>query len=322
MKTVILGAGSIGAILAAHLHQAGREVAVVARDPRASMLARDGIRITGLLEVTAQVPVYTDPAVANDADLVISALKTYQSPAVIRALRPKRGALALSVQNGIFKNKELAQVFGAEQVLGATALVSGEVLADGSTRFTNNDPLFLGSLSEVSAARCEQVADMFRQAGIASTVATDIREMEWSKYSMFVPLLCGSLLTRQETHRFLSHSDSARVVAQLCREMAQLADAEGVSLQSGPGLSAAALTEVSLEAAILRVQEVGAQFRQKARDHKVSALQDLERGRPTEVEETAGYALRRSEELGLDLPTLRTCYLLCSAASPDRAPQT
>ena len=52
------------------------------------------------------------------------------------------GAVAFSVQNGVFKNKELAAVFGAEQVLGATALVSGEVLADGSTRFTNNDPLF------------------------------------------------------------------------------------------------------------------------------------------------------------------------------------
>ena len=62
MKTVILGGGALGTILAAHLHRAGYEVSVVAREPRASLLARDGIRITGLSELTAAVPVHTDAA--------------------------------------------------------------------------------------------------------------------------------------------------------------------------------------------------------------------------------------------------------------------
>jgi 2-dehydropantoate 2-reductase len=316
MRTVILGGGALGSILAAHLHRAGHEVALVAREPRASLLAREGIRITGLLELTAKVPVHNNPAIANDADLVINALKTYQSSAVVRALRPKRGAVAFSVQNGVFKNEELAAVFGVEQVLGAIALVSGEVMADGSTRFTNNDPLYVGSLGQSSSQRCEEISAMFREAGIASEVSADIREMEWSKYTMFVPLFCCSLLTRQETHRFLSHPKSARVVASLCREMAQLAKAEGVMLRSGPGLSAAAMAEVDVETAVGIVREAGAQFARKARDHKVSGLQDLERGRPTELEEIAGYAHRRSEQLGLALDTLRTCYHLCSAISP------
>jgi 2-dehydropantoate 2-reductase len=143
VNTVILGGGALGAILAAHLHRAGENVAVVARDPRASVLRRDGIRISGLSEFTAKVPVYTDPSAANDADLVIVALKTHQSPEVVRELRPKQAAVAFSVQNGIFKNEELAAVFGASNVLGAIALVSGEVMTDGSIRFTNNDPLSL-----------------------------------------------------------------------------------------------------------------------------------------------------------------------------------
>jgi 2-dehydropantoate 2-reductase len=314
MKTVILGAGALGTILAAHMHRAGCEVSVVAREPRASALKRDGIHITGLSELTAAVPVHTDASVANEADLVINALKTYQSPAVIGALRPKAGAVAFSVQNGVFKNKELAKVFGAQHVLGATAVVSGEVLPDGGTRFTANDHLLIGELADGAAStRSRQIAGMLREAGIAAEVSEHIDQMEWSKYTMFVPLLCGAMITRQETHRFLSHPDSARVVAALFREMAQLAQAEGVRLSAGPGLSAAALAQTDFASAVRIVREAGAQFEQKAPQHKVSALQDLERGRRTELEEIAGYAWRRSEELGLAPATLRTCYALCSA---------
>jgi 2-dehydropantoate 2-reductase len=313
VNTVILGGGALGAILAAHLHRAGENVAVVARDPRASVLRRDGIRISGLSEFTAKVPVYTDPSAANDADLVIVALKTHQSPEVVRELRPKQAAVAFSVQNGIFKNEELAAVFGASNVLGAIALVSGEVMTDGSIRFTNNDPISLGDPGQESSSRSDAIVATLRRAGIAAEVSQDIRALEWSKFTMFVPLFCGAIITRQETSRFLRNTDSARVVAALGREMARLAAAEGVLLQPGTGLSAAAMAQVDFESAVRIVRDVGAYYEQKAPRHKVSGLQDLERGRQTEVEEIVGFALRRSEELGLDLATLRTCYHLCRA---------
>ncbi|MNV53826.1 2-dehydropantoate 2-reductase [compost metagenome] len=157
---------------------------------------------------------------------------------------------------------------------------------------------------------------MLRDAGIAADASDHISEMEWSKYTMFVPLFCGSLITRLETHRFLAHPDSARVIAALSREMAELAMAEGVQLRPGPGLSAAALSNTDFESAVCMVRDVGEQFRQKSPNHKVSGLQDLERGRPTEVEEITGFAWRRSVELGLALTTLRTCHALCRAIAP------
>jgi 2-dehydropantoate 2-reductase len=313
MRTVILGGGALGGILAAHLHRAGEDVAVIAREPRASVLARDGIRITGVAEFTAKVPVLTDTSVANDADLVIVALKTHQSPAVVRELRPKQGAVAFSVQNGVFKNEELSEVFGATNVLGAIALVSGEVVADGSTRFTNNDPIFLGEPGQESSSRSKLIVAMLQRAGIAAELSKNIRALEWSKFTMFVPLFCGAIITRQETSRFLRNPDSARVMAALSREMHRLATAEGVLLQPDAGLSAAALAQVDFESAVRIVRDVGAYYEQKAPRHKVSGLQDLERGRKTEVEETVGFALHRSEALGLELPTLRTCYHLCRA---------
>lgn len=316
MKTVILGGGALGSIIAAHLCNAGHQVSVVAREPRASLLAREGIRITGLVDTVARVPVITDVSSVREADLVINALKTYQSAAVLKAMRLDSRPVAFSVQNGVYKNTELAAVFGQEQVLGATAMISGEVLPDGATRFTTNESLSIGELSGADSARSREIAGMLKSAGINAVVAPDIKSMEWSKYVMFVPVFCLALIARQETHRFLSHPRSAAVMAALAREMAQLASAEGVPLSDSGSFSVAALARVGFEEAVQAVRGHGARMGQAAPTHKVSGLQDLERGRATEVEEIAGYALRRSLELGLRLPTLRTCYHLCSAISP------
>lgn len=108
-----------------------------------------------------------------------------------------------------------------------------------------------GALGSILAAHLHRAGHE-----VAVVVAADIGELEWAKYTMFVP------------------------------------------------------------GAVRMVRAYGAQLARKALRHKVSGLQDLERGRPTAVEEIAGYAWRRSDELGLALPTLRTCYHLCSAISP------
>lgn len=316
MRVAILGAGALGTIFAAHLADAGEDVVVIAREPRASLLARDGLRVTGLVDKTARVPVFTDPAAANDADLVINALKTYQSPAVIAALRPRPGALALSVQNGVYKNDELAAVFGPEAVLGATALISGEVLADGAARFTVNERLQVGERAGGASARADAVAAMFERAGIRAAASADIRGLEWSKYAMFVPSFCLAVITRLPTYRFMSHPGSAGVVVALTREMVRLAHAEGVALPAaGGGYSAASLARADDDAALAAVLAYGERMRTAAPAHKVSGLQDLERGRRTEVEETVGFAVRRAQALGVACPTLRTCHGLCGAIS-------
>ena len=101
---------------------------------------------------------------------------------------------------------------------------------------------------------------------------------------------------------------------------ARLARAEGIALpDAGGGYSAAALERADDAAALAAVLAYGERMRTAAPAHKVSGLQDLERGRPTEVEETVGFAVRRAAALGLDCPALRTCHGLCSAISPPLA---
>jgi len=315
MKTVILGGGALGSIIGAHLHRAGNEVVIVAREPRASLLEREGVRITGLQEFVARVPVVRDPAQAGEADLYINALKTFQSADVLPRLRARPGAMAFSVQNGVYKNTELAAVLGAEAVLGAMAMISGEVLPDGAVRFTMNDSLQVGEQGGGASERSRAVAEMLEKSGVRTTASSQIRSVEWSKYAIFVPSFCLAVITRQETHRFLQHEGTARVTVALAREMAQLAKAEGIELIASGPFSAAALARVGFDEAVGMARAFGDLLAANAPRHKVSALQDLEKGRRTEVDEIVGHALRLADGLGLDLPTLRTCHGLCSGIS-------
>ena len=315
MKTVVLGAGALGTIFAAHLAPAGHEVAVVAREPRASLLRREGLKVRGLRELAVQVPVHTDAAVANDAELVINALKTQQNADVLASLRPRKGAVAFSVQNGVYKDAELEAVFGKEGVLGASAMISGEVDADGAASFTVNEMLSIGELGGGISGRIAQIAKLLQDAGINSTASPDIRGAEWSKYALFVPMFCMALLTRQPSWRFLRDPHGAESMATLAREMVRLAAAEGVALHREGSISAAALAEGGLAQGVAVTQAWGERMKAHAPGHKVSALQDLEKGRSTEVDAIVGHAVRRARKLGLQLPMMEGCWRLCSAVS-------
>lgn len=317
MKTVILGGGALGSIIGAHLHRAGGDVVIVAREPRASLLARDGVRITGLSEFVAQVPVVRDVSEAVDGDLYINALKTFQSPGVMQGLRARKGAVGLSVQNGVYKNTELAAALGSEGVLGASAMISGEVVADGSVRFTMNESLQIGEPGGGLSERSQAVARLLEKSGINATASPAIHSVEWSKYAIFVPSFCLAVITRQETHKFLQHPGTAAVTVALAREMALLAKAEGVELLESGAFSAAALAKAAdVDEAVRIVRAFGDKLAAAAPLHKVSGLQDLERGRATEADEIVGHACRLAAKRKLDTPTLRTCYGLCSAISP------
>jgi ketopantoate reductase len=70
--------------------------------------------------------------------------------------------------------------------------------------------------------------------------------------------------------------------------------------------------------AIAAVQKVGADYQTKAPEHRMSSLQDLLAGRPLEIHETLGYALRKGKELNLSMPLLGSLYCLVSAIDRTR----
>jgi 2-dehydropantoate 2-reductase len=315
---LIVGAGALGSILAAHLAKAGEGVTLLARGARVQWLRVNGVQIKGLTEISMPVAVVDDPGRIQKTDVLILTVKTYDTQAALAPLRHLRVDGAFSVQNGMAKNDQLAAVFGRRAVLGCAADFSGELHADGVVQFTRNEGLYIGELSSGRSARAEKIASILSSAGIRTTAEQDIQAVEWSKFVGWLALTPLAVLTRRPTYEILMDAHLARLQVTLAEEAAQIAAKLGISLQDMTGVSPAkTLVSCAVEEWVSMSRSYGEAMRTSIPGHKMSALQDLERGRRLEIEETFGYAVNKAAELGVSVPALDACYRLMAGFARD-----
>lgn len=311
MKIAILGAGALGSLIGAHLTKAAEEVTLIARGDRAQFIRDHGITVTGLANFTVPVHVTARPHEVQEADVLLVTVKTYDTETALDSVAHLRVGSVLSVQNGIIKDEQLARRFGWERTVGAAALISAEVTPAGPVRFTVNEWFCLGELPEGTSERVQTFAKALARAGIRGEVSPQIRSVEWTKYVVVVSWMALAALTRLETYKIFQHPDLAQLAAEMTQEVAQLPATLGIPLLDYGAYRAKTLSSVSREEAVANVRQVGEMMEARgATAHKVSILQDLERGRRLEVEETLGYAVRTGAELDVRLPTVETCYRL------------
>jgi 2-dehydropantoate 2-reductase len=315
MKIVILGAGALGSILGGHLARAGEEVTIIARGQRAAYVQQHGITLTGLADFTVPVAVTTQPQAVREADVLVVAVKTYDTEPALASVNHLKVGSVLSIQNGVLKDEQLAHAFGWEKTLGAAVVLSGEVTPAGPVRFTLNEYFALGELPEGTSARAQALVTALVRAGIRAEAAAQIRTVEWSKYALFMSWMAPAVLTRLETYKFLTQPDTTAIVAQLLQETARLAARLGIALDDRGPLPVKTLCGMPLAEAVTTIRRLGAVMEAQAPAHKLSTLQDLERSRRLEIEETLGYAVRKGAELDVPLPTMDTCYRLIAGVN-------
>src|SRR5262249_47466376 len=151
-------------------------------------------------------------------------------------------------------------------------------------------------------------------AGVRAAAVPDILGLEWSKFVNWVGMMALAVLTRSVTWRYLVDPDAALLLVRVTREMSRLADALGIEVTDKSTLPSASLCHGSEEDAVKLVIEVGRSYAARAPEHRMSALQDLNAGRPLEIHETLGYALKKATEHGIATPLLDGLYRIISAA--------
>jgi 2-dehydropantoate 2-reductase len=315
----ILGAGAIGSIVGAHLVRAGHSVTMLVRERRAAQLRSDGLKIKGLAEFATAVDVLTDASQLRGADVLIVAMKTPGTAEALEALRHVDVGTAFSIQNGMWKNDALAQVFGADRVLGCLANTSGELLSSGEVLFTRNVNLYVGELPSGSSARADKIARAIDASGVRATAVPDVLSREWTKFVAWAGLMLMAITTRAATWRYLTDPDCALVLVRVVREVAAIAKAAGVQLVTEDTLlPLEGIIRGTDEAAVQAVLQAGRYYQTHSPNHRLSTLQDLEAGRPLEVQETLGYAVRRAQELQQPAPLLDSLYHLAAAIDRTR----
>ena len=295
MQIAMFGSGGVGGYYGARLQQAGEEVTFIARGAHAEAMRRDGLRIRSeagdaLLE---PVRVLEDPAQAGVQDLVVVAVKLWDSESAARALAPMAGpgTAVVSLQNGVDKDEVLARQIGGEKVLGGVTHIFAVISSPGVIQHTGKlARITIGEPGGGRTERLERIAAALQNAGIEVIVSDDIRRVTWEKFVFLTALSGLTALTRKPVGEVRAHPATRALLLDALRETAQVARAEGVRLDQGlPDQQLAAID--GLNPAMLS-----------------SMAQDLLRGKRLELEWLSGAVVRRAQKLGVPVPVHRAIH--------------
>ena len=320
MRTVIVGAGGLGSVVGGYLAKAGYPVTLIARPAHVKAIRDSGLEIKAVdgRHLIREVQATDNPKTVTAADLLILTVKTYDTEEALKGVAHLSGRVrcALSLQNGVLKDRALGAVFGPESVIGAATMIGATLTGPGKVHYTAPSTTYAGKFDRRETDRVTAVAEMFDKAGLRVQAAADIRSVTWCKLNHILPSASLSVLTRLEFHRVLKDRTLAALFVELTRECAQLAKAQGIPLNDFPGFEVKTVCEEPLEQAIAFVREYGKKIEAAGMTHvKISMLQDVERGKRTEVEEIIGYVVREAARLEIQVPKIDLTYRLVKGVS-------
>jgi 2-dehydropantoate 2-reductase len=292
VKIGIVGAGAIGLTLAAALAKVHDVLVLAHRAATAELLARDGIVVAGDTEVK-HVPVHATADVTRfaDRDAVLVAVKAH---ATGEALAPLRGVLPLhalvaSVQNGIDNAVIARTALPENRVIAGSTMQGAIALGEGRVRIVNRGATTFARDDQATPTSFD-LAHAFVAAGLEARVADDVDALLWRKLVVNAAINPLGALAARTNGAVASDPDLAPLAQILAVEAADVAAAEGVDVgEPWEAVEAAARATAA---------------------NRNSMLQDLDAGRPTEIDAISGAILRRARAHGIAVPLTETVLRL------------
>ena len=311
MKFAIVGAGAIGAFVGAMLAKSGQDVTLIARGAHLRAMQEHGVRVRGEIgNFDARVSATDDPTKAGIADVVVLTLKAHS----LTAMAPHLAALigpetsVVSMQNGIpwwyfyrhggewegrqlesvDPGGEIAKNIDPPRVIGCVVYPSASISEPGIIEHIEGTRFAIGEPDGSKSERCRKIADAFIKAGLRCPIRTNIRHDMWVKLMGNVAYNPISALTRATLIEIVQCAETRQLAASI------MAEAESVAQRLGIEMG------VSIEQRLEGAQKVG--------HHKTSMLQDLESGRPMELEAIVGAVVELGDRMLLPLPCTKAVY--------------
>jgi 2-dehydropantoate 2-reductase len=294
-RVAVIGAGTIGSLFAGHLAQVVDVSVLTRRREHADALNARGLRVTGRSDLVATVQATTDPAELPDFDVGILCCKGTDLETVATSLEGLAAdATMVTVQNGLGAEQVVRRHGNWDLVSGIT-FMSGTRQSDTEVEYILDTQTWLGPYEKTPLERVEEVAALIRSSGLEAEAFPDLRPSQWSK------LIFNATVNGVAALTGLSHDFHFAAVEQptdlglLVRSLME--EGKAVAHAAGPGLA-----DDPWEMNVLATQRGSA--------HRPSMLEDVEAGRPTEVESINGALVREAERLGIDVPLHQAVYAL------------
>jgi 2-dehydropantoate 2-reductase len=314
MKICIYGAGAIGGYMAAQLALAeAAEITCIARGPHLAAMRAKGLKLCiGGEEKTVQINCTDDPHEAGPQDYVVVTLKAHSAAAVADQMTPLLGpdTAVVTAQNGVpwwyfyqhggpYDGARLAtvdpgdrqwQFIGPERVIGCVVYPAANIVEPGVIEHEYGNRFTLGEPSGEKTERVQALSSAFAQADLRAPVRPKIRDEIWVKLWGNVSLNPVSALTGGTLAQMIDDPGVCGVIRALMVEAQGVGEALGVRFA------------VDVEKRIAGAREVG--------EHKTSMLQDLELGRPMEIDALVSSVQELAKLTGIATPTIDSVLAL------------
>jgi len=294
----VVGGGSIGSLYAAHIGTVSEALVLTRRQEHADALNREGLRVSGRHDFMARVTAAVDPGELPEPDLVIVATKSTELESAAAALEGHfPAATVMTVQNGLGA-EAIVRARGSWPLISAVTFMSGTRHSDTHVEYILDTETWVGPYEETPYERVEEVAALLAASGLEVEALPDLLPAQWSKLIFNATVNGVAALTglRHDAH-FAAEAelwDLGRLVHGLIDEGKRVAAANGVELHDDPW-------------------EMNVLATQRGSAHSPSMLEDVEAGRPTEVELINGSLVRAAERSRVEAPLQNAVYRLVQA---------
>jgi 2-dehydropantoate 2-reductase len=311
-KICVVGAGAIGGLLAAKFALAGEDVTVIDQGAHLAAIQKNGLKLEwhdGKVQ-TAKMKAVNKAADAGKQDIVVLAVKAHFLDQVVRDIDSMLGpdTVVLTVQNGLpwwyfqrlggqYDNHKLESLdpsgvlsknIDPKRIIGCVVYPAAAATAPGVIHHVEGDRFPIGELDGKETPRVKELHDVFIKAGLKSLVLPDIRSEIWLKAWGNLSFNPISALTHATLVDICQFAETRELAATMMKEAQDIAQKLGVTFR------------VTIDKRIAGAEAVGA--------HKTSMLQDVEAGRPIELEALLGAPREIARAHGMDTPALDRLY--------------
>jgi 2-dehydropantoate 2-reductase len=303
MRIAIVGAGGVGGYLGGLLARAGHEVALIARGEHLRAIRERGLSVKSVHGdfVVRPALVTERPSEIDACDLLVFAVKTYDTDGAARASKPLVGpsTTVLPFQNGVDAAARLAPHFGAERVIQGVAWIVASIAEPGVIRQESQVRHFvIGEMDEPPTERLAAIRDALASSGCSVEIAPDITRVLWMKLLFIASIAALTSMTRSTVGRILSVPEAGAMLRRAMEEVDAVARAKGIALEGGAaetGMGFAAMLEPTATSSMAR---------------------DVAAGRRSEYDALCGAVVRAGKETGVPTPIHEFCWTCLKAMEP------
>jgi 2-dehydropantoate 2-reductase len=311
MRFLIAGAGAIGAYIGARMAQAGFDVTLFARGPHLRAMQENGVQVKGSEgDFVARPTIAASLEEVGPVDVVFLGVKAHGLPQLAPHLKPVLGpdTTVVSTQNGIpwwyfqgfggeWEGLRLERVdpggavssaIEPRRVVGTIVYFSTEITSPGVIQHIEGNRISIGEPDGSRSDRVRRIAEALIASGLRCPISARLRREIWVKVLGNASLNPVSALTRATIVQMVRDPGVCSVIRSIMEEV------EAVSGKLGMELP------VSIDQRIAGAEKVG--------EHKTSMMQDLEAGRPMELEALVGAVVELGERVGLPMTSTRAVY--------------